>query len=74
FGSGWEPPFRLCWSDDDWRTSRDGASVPTGLGPEYFDITTLPGQKAPLRFTFYWPQSDRWEGEDFEVAVGPALP
>ncbi|MDE2260940.1 MAG: glucan 1,4-alpha-glucosidase [Gammaproteobacteria bacterium] len=66
-------PFRLRWSNDDWRTARDDASVPPGLGPEYFDIPTLPDQKAPLRFTFYWLQSDRWEGEDFEVAVGPAL-
>lgn len=65
-------PFRIRWSDDDWRTVRDGDSVPTGLGPEYFDIATAPRQKAPLRFTFYWPQTDRWEGEDFEVAVDPA--
>jgi hypothetical protein len=49
------------------------ATLQTGLGPEYFDIVTLPGQRAPLRFTFYRPQTHRWEGEDFEVAVRPPL-
>ncbi|MBI4502068.1 MAG: glucan 1,4-alpha-glucosidase [Gemmatimonadetes bacterium] len=62
-------PFRLRWTDDDWRTTRDESSAPTGLGGSYADIAIAADQRAPLRFTFYWPESDRWEGRDFEVAV-----
>ena len=47
----------------------DDASLATELGPEHFDIGTASSQRAPLRFTFYWIRTDRWEGRDFEVAV-----
>ena len=29
----------------------------------------LPGQKAPVRFTFFWTAVGRWEGRDFQVGV-----
>lgn len=64
-----EAPFRLRSSDDEWRTVRDQDSVPTGLGVSYVDIPIGADQQAPLRFTFYWPESGRWEGRDFAVAV-----
>jgi len=62
-------PFRLRWTEDEWRTARDTASVPSGMGPEYVDLPIAAGQKAPLRFTFYWLACERWEGRDFAVAV-----
>lgn len=67
-------PFRLRWSADEWRTAQDSDSAPSGLGPEYLDIAVPAGQRAPLRFTFYWPRGERWEGRDFTVAVRPSSP
>lgn len=61
--------FRLHWSRDDWQTEKDTPSQPTGLGIEYVDIPVFPNQRAPIRFTFFWTESDRWEGRDYEVAI-----
>jgi glucoamylase len=62
-------PFRLRWTDDDWCTVHDTVCEPTGLGPQYADLPVAAGQQAPLRFTFYWPAGERWEGRDFAVTV-----
>ena len=62
-------PFVLHWSDDEWNTPRDTSSTPTVLGIEYVDIQVDPGQKAPLRFTFNWPEEQRWEGANYAVEV-----
>jgi glucoamylase len=62
-------PFVLHWSDDEWNTPRDTSSTPTALGIEYVDIQVDPGQKAPLRFTFNWPEEQRWEGANYAVEV-----
>ena len=63
-------PAEIRWSADDWQTSQDAGTADTGLGVCYADlaIETLAQGKA-ARFTFYWPQTGRWEGEDFAVAV-----
>jgi hypothetical protein len=26
-------------------------------------------QRAPMRFTFYWKEQDRWEGRDYAVEI-----
>ena len=62
-------PFRLHWSRDEWQTVEDTPSFPTALGIEFVDIPIPPTQRAPIRFTFFWPASDRWEGRDYEVAI-----
>jgi hypothetical protein len=36
---------------------------------EYVDIPIDAGQKAPLRFTFKWPQDQQWQGTDYAVEV-----
>ncbi len=67
-------PFRLRASDDDWRTPQTLDSRGTGLGLHYVDLPPLDRPSRSWRFTFYWPESDRWEGRDFEVrapAEGP---
>jgi glucoamylase len=61
--------FRLHWSRDGWQTVEDMPSSPTALGIEFVDIPISPGQQAPVRFTFFWTASGRWEGRDYEVAV-----
>jgi len=64
-----EAPFRLHWSPDGWDTVRDSDSTATAVGLHYADLPAPPGARAPLRFTFYWPGADRWEGRDFRVEI-----
>jgi glucoamylase len=61
--------FRLHWTCDDWKQTRDTQSAHIETGHEYVDIQALPGQRAPIRFTFFWTAGQRWEGRDFQVAV-----
>ena len=63
-------PFRLHWTDDEWRTVKDTESAATTLGIEFFDIPITAAQQAPIRFTFFWPKSNSWEGRDYLVEVG----
>lgn len=62
-------PFRVRWSSDDWGNQQDMDSVPTELGVHYSDLPVSPDGQVPLRFTFYWPHTDRWESRDFETAI-----
>ena len=65
-------PARVRWSDDDWQTVRDEASRDTGLSLWSVDLPTEAlAEGRTVRFTFFWPDADRWEGVDFEVEVGP---
>ena len=63
------PSFRLRWTAGEWSAASDSASTPTGLGIEFVDVPLAPGQAAPLRFTFFWPEAGRWEGRDFQIEM-----
>ena len=65
--------FLLHWTIDEWRHSDDTPSKPTGLSVHYVDIPLAAGQRAPLRFSFYWPATGRWEGRDYMVCVAPPV-
>lgn len=59
------------WSDDDWHTTYDTSSRDTGLGFQVVDLeTTALSDGKQVRFTFFWPDADHWEGSDFIVRVG----
>jgi glucoamylase len=62
-------PFRLHWTSDEWQTVQDTDSTPSGLGIYFVDIPVAKSQHAPIRFTFFWTDSERWEGRDYEVGV-----
>jgi len=62
-------PFLLHWTRDDWGAAEDSHSTPTALGIDYLDIDILPQQGGRIRFTFFWTDTGRWEGREFEVAV-----
>ncbi|HYK93678.1 MAG TPA: glycoside hydrolase family 15 protein, partial [Thermoplasmata archaeon] len=64
-----EAPFRLHVSMDGWNTVRDIDSTPTSLRLFYVDLDDLPAPGGTIRFTFYWPGTDRWEGRDFEIGT-----
>lgn len=60
------------WTIDDWQSTRDTPGRDTALGSWVTDLDTSalqPGGR--VRFTLYWPDEARWQGEDYEVEVGP---
>jgi glucoamylase len=61
--------FRLHWSGDEWHTVKDTPSSATTLGVHFVDIPILAAQRAPIRFTFFWTASNRWEERDYMVSV-----
>ncbi|MGZ4811150.1 MAG: glycoside hydrolase family 15 protein [Terriglobales bacterium] len=61
-------PFLLHWTADEWQHATDTRSEGTGVGIEFVDIS-LPEQRAPIRFTFFWVDQDRWEGKDYKVEL-----
>ena len=63
--------FRMIWTEDEWKTARDSESSPSGLGIGFVDIPVSMGQKAPIRFTFFWPDTRVWEGRDYKVDMDP---
>jgi glucoamylase len=66
-------PVVVHWTRDEWATAHDTAGRDTSLGLWVADLDTqrLPAGSA-VRFTFYWPDVDRWEGVDFLVRVNDA--
>lgn len=64
-------PFELRWTLDEWKNIQQTPSQPTALDLGWVDIPIPAGQQAPVRFTIFWPNVNRWEGRDFEVAVVP---
>ena len=68
-------PATIHWSSDGWKTVTDSKTVDSGLGIHYADLEAMglsPGES--VVFTFFWPEANKWEGADFQVAVAePAL-
>jgi glucoamylase len=64
-------PTHLRWSIDEWQTSKEETSRDRGFGIHIIDLARdrLPEGKI-LRFTFYWPDAQRWEGTNFTVRLG----
>jgi glucoamylase len=61
--------FTLRWSANEWALANDAQSLATALGVSYVDIPVPPEQRAPIRFTFFYPDEQRWEGRDYAVRV-----
>jgi len=61
--------FRMIWTDDEWKTARETESSSSGLGIGFVDVPIGEEQKAPIRFTFFWPDRGAWEGKDHKVEV-----
>ena len=59
------------WSADNWNAVQDVTTHDVGLGIYIADLATaaLPEGKQ-VKFTFYWPDTDHWQGADFIVRVG----
>lgn len=61
--------FRLHWTRDEWTTVVDTTSSATTFGIAFVDIPIPANQEAPIRFTFFWSESNSWEGHDYAVQV-----
>jgi glucoamylase len=61
--------FLVRWSADEWATQQDIESTRLGYLGSYADLPTAKDQTGSLSFTLYWPDEDRWEGKNFEVAL-----
>ncbi len=68
-----EAPALVHWTKDDWKTVEDTPTSENSFGIHFLDIDTsrIRAGRA-IRFTFYWPEGERWEGTDFEVTVEKA--
>ena len=56
------------WTTDGWRTVHHSATRDTTLAVHVADLVTTglhPG--GAVDFTFYWPDADRWECENFVI-------
>ncbi len=63
-------PAVIHWSRDNWKTSSDIEANDTELGIYVADLPTQTvAQGTEIKFTFYWPQAQHWEGTDFIVRV-----
>lgn len=64
-------PSVVRWSADGWRNVHDTPARDTDLGMHVVDLPTamLPAGSR-IHFTFYWPETARWEGVNFAVVLG----
>jgi|GEM_PF-667372 len=62
-------PAIVRWTTDQWKTVHETRTVRSG-GVEAAELDTagLPSGSR-IQFTFFWPQANRWEGQDFEIRV-----
>ncbi|HWR54683.1 MAG TPA: hypothetical protein VN428_26480 [Bryobacteraceae bacterium] len=62
-------PAIVRWTTNGWDTVRDSRTVEVDE-MHLADLDTAgldPGSR--IQFTFYWPDANRWEGQDFDVRV-----
>lgn len=62
-------PFKLKYTEDDWATSNDTISSATALQVHFVDHQMSHTQQLPLKFTFYWLDTEGWEDSNYEVAI-----
>ena len=65
-------PARVRWSRDAWATyhEQETAELSHGLHSVGLPTTEL-AEGTNVRFTFYWLETQRWEGRDFATSVVP---
>ncbi len=61
--------FRLHWTNNEWQSFQDTDSTGTQLKVHFVDVHIAADQRAPIRFTFFYPETSRWEGWDYIVHV-----
>jgi glucoamylase len=63
-------PSIIRWSGDDWKTIQEIETHDVGIGIYIADLpTNALAKDAQIKFTFYWPKANHWQGEDFIIQV-----
>ncbi len=63
-------PAIIHWSSNNWNTVHEATTHDVELGIHFADLTTEAlSEGKQVKFTFYWPDADHWEGKDFTVPV-----
>ena len=63
-------PATIHWSRENWRTSHDTPTVANAFDMHVADLDTAdlaPGDA--IVFTLHWTKEQRWQGEDYRLAV-----
>ncbi len=63
-------PALVHWAVDGWKDVRDAQTRDSGLGLHIVDLpvaSLTAGQS--IQFTFFWRDSQAWEGRDYQVVV-----
>lgn len=63
-------PARVRWGLDDWQTPDDVETRDTGIGVHVVDLPVAKRAAGTIvRFTFYWLETESWEGRDYDVTI-----
>jgi len=63
-------PARIRWSADDWSTEKEHKSYDSTLGVHVVDLPTRRLKTdTTIRFTIYWLDEERWEGQDYTIRI-----
>ncbi len=66
-------PAVVHWTANQWDSVEDTHTTEIAAGVHVADLATeslAPGTR--VQITFYWPEVNRWEGEDFELTIEAA--
>lgn len=61
--------FRLRWSADGWQNAEEIEAAETSVGIAFVDLGTDAGEEKVIAFTFYYPDTERWEERNYQVQV-----
>ena len=64
--------FRVVWTLDNWATTSTAESNTIGWAGSFTDLPTSAEHTGQLSFTLFWPEENRWEGQNFDVQMQPA--
>jgi glucoamylase len=61
---------KIRWGGNGWKEVRDVDTRDTGLGVHFADlpVAALTAGET-IQFTFLWADTQKWEGQDYEVHV-----
>jgi glucoamylase len=58
------------WTTDNWNTIRNTNTLDSGIGIHFADLETENLEKGQsIEYTFYWHDSDNWEGKNFKLKI-----
>ena len=63
-------PALVHWSFDNWQSSHDSDSSESGWNLQHTDLPTETlAAGCQITFTFFWKNTARWEGQNYQVIV-----